>query len=177
VVLKSSEEPLEDPVPRERWQTEESWQLMSNSPVYLFGQVGAGWNATAEGERNLVSQTGLAWKVAAWPVGDVVFRSGPKVTYADSRRNEGQRERSELLLEMQYRCPLPGRVNVEYLSSAVPAFTPLEKDRVDQDLRLAFPLGRGGQLRLGAKHSWENLGVPKPWTDSMQFYLGLALGK
>jgi hypothetical protein len=166
-----------DPAAGDRWKTEESLKVTLPGTVSVFGQVGAGRDPLGEQDWSLSSQTGLAWKVPGWPIGEVQFRGGPKVTCNDSRRTDRLREKSELLVEMLCSCPLPGRVKVEYQSSAVPALSPVEHDRVDQDLRVAFPVA-GGQLRMGAKHSWENLGgVAKPWTDGMQLYLGLALGK
>lgn len=177
VALQSQAAPAADVILSDRWQAEESWQLRIPGPVSIFGKVGAVRDYMADQELNITSQTGLAWKMSGWPLGEVQVRGGPRLlTYADLGRPAHKRDQPELFLEMQCRWPLPGRVSVEYQSTALPALTDDEHDRVDQDVRLAFPVGDSGQLRVGAKHSWENAGVPRPWANGMELYLGLALG-
>ena len=84
-------------------------------------------------------------------------------------------EKSQMLLELEARCLLLGPVQLEYVGAAIPALDPLERNRIDQDLRFAVPLGQAGQLRLGAKCTWQDLTAPKSWNDGMQLYLGVGL--
>jgi hypothetical protein len=81
-------------------------------------------------------------------------------------------------MELQAKCPLVWGVGIEYQGQALPAITPLERDRFNQDLHLAFPICQGGQLKLGAKQQWESYnGQPVPTSDSSQIYLGFQLSR
>ena len=52
---------------------------------------------------------------------------------------------------------------------------PTDKDKITQDLRLAFPVGTAGKFRVGARRQWEGLSDQKQWSDTTQLYLGLEL--
>jgi hypothetical protein len=167
----------DQPVPEEAWQTEEAWKLDVLGSVSVFGQVGAGQELTRFEDLKLTGRTGLAWKLPVGPGGEVLLRGGPSVTCADALRPALAQGRSELLLELTCRWALLGPVGLEYQGSATPALSPTDHDRLDQDVRLALPLGKLGRLRLGAKHSWENLTIPRPWSDTMQLYLNFSVGQ
>ncbi len=80
-----------------------------------------------------------------------------------------------MVVELQARYQLLGPLKVEYDGTALPALTPLDRHRLNQDVRFAIPLGNAGQIRLGARHAWEEQPVPRPWTEGMQLYLGVGL--
>jgi hypothetical protein len=143
--------------------------------VFLFGQLGAGCPLVDTQEVNLSSRTGLGWKVPTWPRGELLIRGGPSLNFDDPLHPERGREHSEFLLEIQGRWPLFSKLNLEYASSAAPALRPTEHDRLNQDLLFAIPVGATGQLRLGAKHTWEDPSISKPTLEGMQLYLGLSL--
>ena len=66
---------------------------------------------------------------------------------------------------------LPGSTN------PVPALTPVERPRLNQDLGLAIPVS-GGKLKLGAKHRWDYFQTDThPWVSNMQVYLGFEIGR
>jgi hypothetical protein len=177
VVLGDSGSAWEQPIPQEAWQTEEAWKLDILGSVSVFGQVGAGPQPTRSEDLKLTGRTGLAWKLPVGPGGEMLLRGGPSVTCADALRSGLAQGRSELLLELTCRWPLLGPVGFEYQGSATPALSPTDHDRLNQDVRLALPLGKLGRLRLGAKHSWESLTIPRPWSDTMQLYLNFSVGQ
>ena len=121
-------------------------------------------------------RTGLACKLPV-PALDVQLRGGPSLSCTDPQRAERTQAHSEMLVEVVARCPLWNGVGLEYQGSAVPALAPTDHDHVDHDMRLALPLGRFGQLRLGAKHHWENTGTARPGADGTQFYLSFGIGQ
>jgi hypothetical protein len=177
VVCGDSEIVWEQPIVEDDWQTEEAWKLDVLGPFSVFGQVGAGHELSRSEDLKLTGRTGLAWKLPVGPAGEVLLRGGPSVSCADALRPTLAQGHSALLLELQCRWPLLGPLGLEYQGSATPALSPTDHDRLNQDVRLALPLGKLGRLRVGAKHSWENLTVPRPWSDTMQLYLNFSVGQ
>jgi hypothetical protein len=165
----------ENPFLVKKCQSDEEVRMDVTGPVFLFGRFGTSCACMDDQELTMTGRTGLAWKMEPWSHCEVVVRGGPSVTCADALRPQRVKEQSELLFEVQCRCPLPGKVNLEYQSSAVPALSVTERERLKQDLRLAFPVPGLGQFRVGARHNLENSGVVKPWTEGMEFYIGLDL--
>jgi hypothetical protein len=177
VVCGDTEIVWEQPILEDNWQTEEAWRLDVLGPFSVFGQVGAGHELSRSEDLKLTGRTGLAWKLPVGPGGEVLLRGGPAVSCADALRPALAQGHSELLLELQCRWPLLGPLGLEYQGLATPAFYPTDHDRLNQDVRLALPVGKLGRLRVGAKHSWENLTVPRPWSDTMQLYLNFSVGQ
>jgi hypothetical protein len=165
----------DNPLQKKKCNTEEAVRMTVSGPLYVFGQVGTSCESMDSQELKITSRTGLGWKVQPWSQFEVLVRGGHCVTCDDPIRPIRVKEESDLFLELQCRCPLPGKLNLEYQSTAFPALNISEHDRVNQDLRLAFPLWGLGQFRVGAKHSWENAIAPRPWAEGMELYVGLDL--
>jgi hypothetical protein len=176
-VLRDPKAGPEVPSPQEPWRTEQALRVQLYGPLFAFGQVGAGSKQAAAEELKVSGRTGVGCKLPSLFGAEMQLRGGSLMTCTDPQRPERLKEHSELLFEVQYRQPLFGRIGLEYQGTAVPAFDPTARDRIDQDLGLAMPVGGAGKLRLGAKHRWENLPTPKPGADGMQLYLGLELGR
>lgn len=165
----------EDPTFKRNWQSEESWRYKVAGPLALFGQMGAVGGDVDQQDVKFSGRTGVACQVPVPQGAELVLRGGPSITYTDPLRPDHTTSHSELMVELQGRLPLAFGVGLEYQGTATPGLTPLERDRLQQDLRFAFPVGSSGKLRLGAKHRWENAADQKPAPDSMQLYLGLEL--
>jgi hypothetical protein len=166
----------DDPFDRTRWKADEAVRFPLWGSVYLFGQFGAGCDDAVTQEVNFSSRTGVGWKLPAWFGGDIQLRGGRAISYADTLRPEDAHEHTDVFIELQGQWSLLGPVKLEYSGTALPARTPLEHDRVNQDVRLAFPLRKTSSLRVGAKHNWEGgQTTPKPWTEATEVYLGLSL--
>jgi hypothetical protein len=164
----------EDPLARREWKTDQAWNCPVAGPLFAFGQLGA--NATeAETDTKAAVKTGVGCKWAPARGAELVVRGGPSVTYTDPLRPDHVQEKSEWLLEVQARWPLLASVGLEYQGTAAPALTPLEHDRLTNDVRLAVPVGSGGKFRVGAKCRWDDGPETKPPPDAMQLYLGLEL--
>ncbi len=168
----------DDPSWKRTWQTNESWQFGIAGRLSLFGQVGANSDEAAQSNMKVSGRTGLAWKLPVGSLAEVTFRSGPGVSYTDPLHPLRTQGRSDWLLEVQARWPLLFGIGLEYQGTATPSLTPMQQDMVNQDVRLAFPVGSVGKLKVGAKHQWTGaLDQRSPWTDNMQLYLGLELNR
>jgi hypothetical protein len=176
VVLTAPGVGWESPLPAEAWRTEQAWKLEVFGPLSVFGQLGAGLTPAATEEMKVNGRTGLACKLPV-PALDVQLRGGPSVSCTDPQRAERTQAHSEMLVEVVARCPLWNGVGLEYQGSAAPALSPADRDHVDHDMRLALPLGRLGQLKLGAKHHWDGTATPHSWADGTQFYLSFGIGQ
>jgi hypothetical protein len=175
MVVRDSGTLPESPFATNNWKTEQAVRMKVTGPLYVFGQVGTTCADTENQDLKLTGRTGLACKVPAPSGLEVMLRGSRSLTYTDPLRPERAKEQSDLQLELQCKCPLPGRLNLEYQGTATPALGLTERERLKQDLGLAIPLGEAGQFRLGAKHSWENTPAVKPWTEGMQLYIGVDL--
>ncbi len=164
----------DDPLAKRGWQSDNSWKMDVLGPLSAFGQLTAAGEETMQQDTRLNGRYGLACKVPV-PVGELTFKGGPNVTYTDTLRPERTKEKSEMLLEVQARCPLLFGVALEFQGSAAPARTPLDRDWVSEELRLALPVGTAGKLNLGARQRWENVVEQRSTTDGPQLFLGLEL--
>jgi hypothetical protein len=161
------------------WRTDDSWNLDVTGPLFVFGSLAAGCNGLGGAEVNVTGKTGLGCKMAAPLGGEVTVRGGPLLTYTDPLRSEPVQEKSEVFVELQarYPLPLPGKMGLEYQGAAVPALGPLGNRRVNQEVRLAIPVGDAGLLKVGAKHQWDDAAAAavRSWRDGMQVFLGLEV--
>jgi hypothetical protein len=166
----------EDPLHKRQWQTDEAWKYTVLGPFSLYGQVNAVTGEVQQQDVQVAGKTGLACSVPTGiPAAALILRSGPSISYSDALRPDRLRERAEWLLEVEGRVPLIGGIGLEFQGAALPALNPLDHDRVMQDLRLAFPMGSTGKLKLGAKRQWETTPAARVLNDSTQLYLGLEL--
>jgi hypothetical protein len=168
---------FDDPLDRARWKADENVRVPLWGPVYVFGQFGADCEYAMTQEVNFASRTGIGWKLPVWFGGEVQLRGGRIVSYAESLRPEDTHEHTDLFIELQGKWSLIGPVKLEYSGTALPAQSPLEHDRVNQDLHFAVPFRKTSSFRLGAKHNWEGQTVPRTWSDGMEVYLGLSLSQ
>jgi hypothetical protein len=165
----------EDPLARRAWQTDEAWRFPLPGPFFVFGQLGARSDEPAQSDLKVSGRTGLACKLPLGAGAEVQVRGGPGVTYTDPLRPERAREHADWTLEVQARWPLLARLGLEYQGTAAPALSPLEQDRINQDLHLGLQVGEASKVQVGARHRWQNTDEPQPWSQGMQLYLGLEL--
>jgi hypothetical protein len=164
----------EDPLTKPGWQADEAWKLNLAGPLFVFGQLSAGAEEALQQDAHVNGRTGVAWQVPI-PAFELLFRGGPTVSYTDPLRPDRTKEKSELLLEVQGRCPLLFGVQLEYQGSASPALSPLDHDWVSHELRLALPVGSAGTLKLGARQRWDNVVEQRTTTEVGELFLGLEL--
>ena len=172
---------LGDPLRKDGSRSDPAFQIPLTGPVALFGQVSREEAATSPSPR-LAGKTGVAWKMHVPWGPELLLSCGPELSYTDASRPGRVPERSAspfhpqaLRLDAQCRWSLLRELGLEYQGTACPAFAPWEKDLLSQDLRVVVPVGRAGQLRLGARHYWENSGEAKPWVEGSQLYSGFRL--
>jgi hypothetical protein len=166
---------MNDPGASGKWKMDQNLKLPVAGPVFLFGQLGAGDDFAAAQEMKLASRSGVGCKLPLVAGTELQFRSGPELTCSDPLQPLHFQEKSQLFLEMQCKCALLGLAGLDYVGSATPALTLAERDRLSQELRLTFPLGKIGQFQVGAKHSWENVPDSQPWTNHVQLQIGSDL--
>ncbi len=171
VKLRERDDPL-DPSLRNAWETGETLRVPVAGPLFLFGQLDASSPSIEQQQHKWLGKTGVGVRIKPWLLQEVQVRGGPAV-----RTDDTVKERSELFLEAVTKLPLPvvGPLNVEYTSYAVPAVTPADRNQINQDVKLAVPLGGGGQFHVGAKYRWENAPAATPWVERAQLYLGVQL--
>ncbi len=170
----------DDQVRQRAWKRDDSWRYSLTGQFFVFGQLGANSDEAAQADAKVNGRTGVACKLPLSLLGDgeVQLRSGPSLTYTDPFRTDRTREKSEWLLEVQGRLSLVAGVGLEYEGSMIPALTPYDKQSINQDIRLAFPLGDNGKFKLGAKRHWESfLQDARSGTDSTELYFGIELSR
>jgi hypothetical protein len=126
----------------------------------------------------MLGQAGVAWKLPVGDAAELLFRCGPEMTYGDLFRPDRQQAPLRpqwLRLEVQGRWPLLGPLGLECQGAVRPALDPGERDSIDRDLRLVFPMGRSGQWQLGARRRWENGGDAKTGSEDRLLYGGFRL--
>jgi hypothetical protein len=162
----------------ERWQAEQNLQVPVAGPLYVYGQVSANYNTWTAQQKSLSGRTGLGCKLKPLANSEIILTGGTVTNYTEDPLQPRRLpvEKSQLIVELQARYALLGALKLEYQGSAMPALDPLDHNRIQHDVRFALPLGTAGDVRVGAKHQWEDLpGPARPWTDGMQLYLGVGL--
>jgi len=170
----STGSPGDDPLAKPGWQADQAWKMGLAGQLYAYGQLSASAEEALRQDARVNGRTGLAFQVPI-PAVELLLRGGPTVAFSDPLRPERMKEKSELLLEVQGRCPLLFGVHLEYQGSACPAVSPLERDWVSQELRLALPVGPGGTFKLGARQRWENVAEQRTTSEGAELFLGLEL--
>ena len=67
-------------------------------------------------------------------------------------------------------------MSVNEVLEAVKGLSPAEREKMNQDLRVALPFGDGsGQFHVGAKLKRDDSTTATPWVDRMELYMGLKL--
>lgn len=164
-----------DPLRRWEWKREDSIKVPVAGPLYAYGQMNAGSSEMYTSDAQLAGKTGLACKLPVW-IGEVQVRSGPAWSCSDPLRPMQMRDRAEWQMELQARCPLIWGAGIELQGQALPALSPLDRDKFNQDIHLALPICNGGKLNFGAKRSWEAInGQPILSSDTSQIYMGIQL--
>jgi hypothetical protein len=161
------------------WQAEHSLQVPVAGPLYVFGEVSTDYNTATAQQQTFSSRTGIGCKLKPLPGSEIVLSGGSQTNYSEDPLQPKRLpvEKSQLVLQLQANYALLGPLKVEYQGAAMPALDPLDHSRLQQDFRFALPLGRAGDLRLGAKHQWEEQpgATRTSWSDGMQLYLGIGL--
>jgi hypothetical protein len=163
-----------DPLAKRGWQSDQSWKLNVAGPIFVFGQASAAAEDALQQDTHVNGRTGLGWQMPV-PIGELLLRGGTNTTYSDILRPNQVKERSELLLEVKGRCPLLFGINLEFDGTACPGLSPVERDWVSHEVRLALPVGTACKLKLGARQRWENLTEQRAISDGTQLFLGVEL--
>jgi hypothetical protein len=164
-----------DPSVRSAWETDQTVKVPVAGSVFFFNQVSGSTPDVDQQQYKWLGKSGVGLKVKPWLFQEVQVRTGPVVRFDDTGTlTKGQSpEHSELFVEAVTKVPVPvvGPVNVEYSSYAVPAATSADRNAINQDFKVALPIG-GGQFHVGAKYKWEAASAT-PWMDRMQVYMGV----
>jgi hypothetical protein len=162
---------------QQAWRVDDSWKCPLAGSVYLFGKFGANSDEAGQSDMKVATTGGLACKLPLLEQGEIVVRSGPSLSYSDPLRPDRSREDSKWLFEVQGRWPLLARIGLEYQGSVSPALSPLDRNSIKHDVRLAVPVGDNGQFRFGAKQTWQATGTDtsRPWSTETEVYFGLEL--
>jgi hypothetical protein len=176
MMLENVDNPPRDSL-GDRWQTKKALQVDMAGPFFAFGEFNAGYNTISAQEMKMSGGTGLGLKLAAWDSGEVSLKGGSQVNYFQDplRPDHSQSDKSRLLFGLECQYAIVGPLKLEYSGSAVPAMSPLESNRISQDIRLMLPLGNNGHFRIGAKRYWDSQPAYRATPDANQIYLGVGL--
>lgn len=164
---------LLDPAGQRTWETGEKLKMPVAGPLFAFAQLDAWTPSVEQQQHRWLGKYGVGVTLKPWIFDqEVSFRGGPAMRYAGAMP-----ERSEVFVEAATKVPVPllGALEVEWTGYAVPAATTTDPNILNQDLRLAKPLGGGSEVYMGARYRWENAAIATPWVDRAQLYLGLQL--
>ena len=176
-VLRAPEPARETPFERGEWSTEDTLKIPVTGPLALFGQAVLTGDYAANQEMNVIGRTGVICKLPVWAGTALELRGGPAVKYNDALRPDKTHDQASVLLEVKATMPLTSMLGLEYLGEALPALTPVDRPRLNQDLGFAIPVS-GGKLKLGAKHRWDYFTTDtRSGTTNMQLYLGVEIGR
>jgi hypothetical protein len=173
-----TEEP--EAVPAGESSRREPWRVPLVGSVFLFGQAKRGDAFSAAPDAKVTGgQTGVEWGLPIQKELELQVRCGTQLAARELAHASQSTDRlalpfsTQLLrLEVEGRWTVVGQMAVEWQGAASPALSPLERDLVQHELRLVFPLGQAGQLQLGTRRSWEYRGDSRPWDEGSQIYGG-----
>jgi hypothetical protein len=157
------------------WATNETLKVEMFGPFFLYGQFGATSDSTENQRLSMTGRTGVACKLVPWQKAEVLLRGGPVMRYADPSDPVPVEEQTRLALELRASTPLVGPLKVEYNGTALPALTSLERERINQDFRLAVQFNADTQVHVGTRYRWEGPFDATPLAERMQLYLGMTL--
>jgi hypothetical protein len=174
VMLRAPERSFDTPFERGEWSRQDTIKLPVAGPLALFGQTALNGDYAADQNVTVVGRTGAILKLPTGIGSALELRGGPAIKYNDALRSD---RTASLLMEVQAKWPLIAGIGLEYNGAALPALTPLDRPKLDQDLGLAIPVS-GGKLKLGAKHHWEQqFQGTTPGATNMELYVGVELGR
>jgi hypothetical protein len=174
VVFRAPEHTFDTPFERGEWSRQDTLKLPVAGPLALFGQTALTGDYAADQNMTVVGRTGAILKLPTGIGSALELRGGPAIKYNDALRSD---RTASLLMEVQAKWPIIAGIGLEYNGAALPAMTPLDRPKFDQDLGLAIPVS-GGKLKLGAKHHWEQqFQGTTPGATNMELYVGVEIGR
>jgi len=174
VVFRAPERSFDTPFERGEWSRQDTLKLPVAGPLALFGQTALAGDYAPDQNMKLEGRTGAILKLPTGIGSALELRGGPAIKYNDALRSD---RAASLLMEVRAKWPIIAGIGLEYSGAALPALTPLDRPKLDQDLGLAIPVS-GGKLKLGAKHHWEQqLQGPTPGATNMELYVGVEIGR
>jgi hypothetical protein len=159
------------------WPGERTLQVPIAGPLFVFGQV------RSEGDwvppiARLLGNTGVGWKLPVLENAGLQACCGPELIYGDPVRPEHAAlpvSAQGLRLEVVGRWAPLGYFGLECHVSGGPALTSRDRGWIDHEVRVVLPVGRAGQVRLGARYSWESSGDARPEAEGSLLYGGFRL--
>jgi hypothetical protein len=163
----------ENPYLSRDWKSEHSLRvpLPVSESIFVYGDYQSGGDTFVNQQVKIKGRTGVGVKFTPFSGSELQFRTGQLINYADLYAVRPQ-EKSQLSLELQAKLDLFGPFQLQYSGEALPAFSPAERHALQQDLKIALPLGTNREIHIGAKYRWEELSTT-PWMDRAQLYLGI----
>lgn len=176
VAVRAPEHTWDTPFERGEWSREDTLNIPLAGPLFLVGSAGLTGEYVADQNMKVVGRTHALLKVAVSEERELELRGGPTIKVNDALRPASSKDQTSILLEVQAKWPIVHGIGLEYSGEALPAMTPLDRPKLNQDIGLAFPLS-GGKVKLGAKHHWEQLQDARTSTTNMELYVGIEIGR
>lgn len=170
----------DDPAQRgQAWATNETLKLNLHDNVFVFGAVDVESPSVELQQLRWLGKTGVGVKVRPWLLNELQLSGGQAVRNTDDAANaRGEApDRPELFLEVSTKVgvPLVGSINIEYSGTSIPAAVVAERDRINQNVKLALPYSEFSQFHVGARWHSVDAASSTPFIDRAQLYLGVQL--
>ena len=141
--------------------------------LFVLGQVGSKGDAVDPKQTALTGKAMVGWKWVPIPWGEVTVRTGRVVSYSDLYAATRFSERGQFAVEFLAKVQVLGPLRLEYTGTALPAPDATAQNKLNQEIRLALPLGQDNELYVGAKYQWDDSTTPKSWSSRTQALIGL----
>jgi hypothetical protein len=173
---------IRSPYAGRNWNAEEKLQIPIpiSTPLaeqmFVLGQFNGSGDSLNNQQTTITGKTMVGMKWMMMGQSELQLRYG---TIFNADGTTGQTrfiEKTQPAVELLARMPLLGPWSIEYTGSALAGLTPLDRDQLRQELRLAVPLGRGDdEFEFGARYRWEVVpaAMATPWTDRAQLFMGI----
>src|SRR5262249_25656319 len=88
----------DEPILGSRWQTDEAVQVSVAGPLFLFSQVGAGFDTLTTQQQRFTGRTGLGCRLRPGLGGEIVVHGGPALSHTEDplRPDQLPRGRAEM---------------------------------------------------------------------------------
>ena len=166
-----------DPYSAKDWRAEETLRMSipSMESMFVFGHFNSNADAFQYRQLTAVAKTGFGWKWSPIPRSEVQLRGGPMVSYTDTNSATRLQEKSLLSIELFAEMPLLGPFQLEYTGAATTGTLPTDQNLINQDLRIALPIGKSSEFYFGAKQRLDSTNAQTLWNERRQVYIGVEL--
>jgi hypothetical protein len=114
-------------------------------------------------------------KLPSWLGGEIQLRGGRSLANYDPDSETMMPEQMKKFVELNTRWPVADWLNFEYTGQASSTQSLTVHDVLTHEVRLAVPLFKSGEFRVGARYKAEDPTSQTLWYERMKLLIGLEL--